>query len=193
MNVEYSGGASCSLCTPANSGWSAYPVHIHRVGGVLTSSSLWRSRNLWVELYPRVETFCAQRTHLVFFLSGGSRRRRSWDRFVFSNPVPCLARVRCTSGILVGETRVPLGRMRFTAFPTRPFSRRFSSDILRHPLSSKALHLLQKIMHLSEAGDHTAAIGALHEALIKQPAAKPYIDSLLGSEYLQTRQLTAAA
>jgi tetratricopeptide (TPR) repeat protein len=68
-----------------------------------------------------------------------------------------------------------------------------SSDILRHPLSGKARSLLQKIMHLSEAGDHVAAIGALREALVKQPRAEPYIDSLLGIEYLKTNQFATAA
>jgi tetratricopeptide (TPR) repeat protein len=67
-----------------------------------------------------------------------------------------------------------------------------SSDVLRHPLSEKELHLLQKIAHLAELGKHTAAIEALQEALLKHPSAKPYLDSMLGAEYLNTNQLAAA-
>ena len=68
-----------------------------------------------------------------------------------------------------------------------------SSDILRHPLSGKAKRLLEKIEHVAESGDHAGAISALREALVKQPAAEPYIQSLLGSEYLETRNFAEAA
>ena len=67
-----------------------------------------------------------------------------------------------------------------------------SSDVLRHPLSQKDLHFLQRIAHLSELGKHAAAIEALQEALVKHPAAEPYLDNMLGAEYLNTNQLEAA-
>ena len=67
-----------------------------------------------------------------------------------------------------------------------------SSDILRHPLSRRAVHLIQKAVHISQLGNHAAAIDALRDALVKQPEAEPYIESLLGMEYLETRQWEAA-
>ena len=67
-----------------------------------------------------------------------------------------------------------------------------SSDLLKHPLSRAALRLLRNAQHLAELGDHAAAIGALREALVKQPAAAPYIHNMLGGEYLRTHQFAAA-
>ena len=67
-----------------------------------------------------------------------------------------------------------------------------SSDLLKHPLSRTALRLLRNAKHLSEVGDHAAAIAALREALVKQPAAAAYVHNMLGAEYLETRQFAAA-
>lgn len=67
-----------------------------------------------------------------------------------------------------------------------------SSDLLKHPLSRAALRLLRNAQHLAELGDHAAAIAALREALVKQPAAAPYIHNMLGAEYLETHQFAAA-
>jgi Flp pilus assembly protein TadD len=67
-----------------------------------------------------------------------------------------------------------------------------SSDILRHPLTWKARRLLLKAMHHADAGNHPAAIQGLHEALAKDPSSAPYVDNLLGMEYMQTNQFTEA-
>jgi len=67
-----------------------------------------------------------------------------------------------------------------------------SSDVLGNPISSKALRMLQKAMHRAELGEHSAAIQALYDTLLKQPAAAPYVHGLLGIEYLETHQLAAA-
>jgi Flp pilus assembly protein TadD len=75
--------------------------------------------------------------------------------------------------------------------PTAPAGT-VSSDILRHPLSGRARHLLEKAMHIAELGQHGAAIEALRDALVKRPDAAPYIHSLLGIEYLETHQLAEA-
>jgi tetratricopeptide (TPR) repeat protein len=76
--------------------------------------------------------------------------------------------------------------------PVAPPAATVSSDVLRHPLSQKDLHFLQRIAHLSELGKHAAAIEALQAALVKHPAAEPYLDNMLGAEYLNTNQLEAA-
>ena len=60
-------------------------------------------------------------------------------------------------------------------FPPRPpaaTAGTVSSDILRHPLSSKALRMLEKALRLSGVGNHPAAIEALRDALVKQPPQK---------------------
>lgn len=67
-----------------------------------------------------------------------------------------------------------------------------SGDVLRHPLSGRALRLLQKARRIAKLGDHAAAIAVLREGLIRQPAATPYIENQLGAEYLETRQFASA-
>jgi Flp pilus assembly protein TadD len=67
-----------------------------------------------------------------------------------------------------------------------------STDMLRHPLTWKARRLLLKAMHHADLGNHPAAIHGLHEALAKDPSSAPYVDNLLGMEYMQTNQFTEA-
>lgn len=67
-----------------------------------------------------------------------------------------------------------------------------STDVLRHPLSSKARRLLDKAMHLTDLGNHTAAIEGLQEALAKYPSDAPYAHNLLGLEYIETGRFTDA-
>ena len=67
-----------------------------------------------------------------------------------------------------------------------------STDVLRHPLSSKARRLFEKAMHHAELGNHAAAIQGLREALAKDPSSAPYADNLLGLEYIETRRFTDA-
>jgi tetratricopeptide (TPR) repeat protein len=67
-----------------------------------------------------------------------------------------------------------------------------STDVLRHPLSSKARRLFEKAMHLAELGNHHGAIDGLRDALVKCPADAPYADNLLGLEYMEVQQYTEA-
>jgi Flp pilus assembly protein TadD len=71
-------------------------------------------------------------------------------------------------------------------------ARTVSAELLRYPLSGKALRMLQKALHSSETGDHAAAIQELQTTLIKCPGTGAYVYSLLGVEYLRTGQLPEA-
>jgi tetratricopeptide (TPR) repeat protein len=67
-----------------------------------------------------------------------------------------------------------------------------SSDVLRHPLTSKARQRLQKALHLAEIGEHPAAIKELRETLVKEPSSAPYAQNLLGVEYVENQQFDEA-
>lgn len=67
-----------------------------------------------------------------------------------------------------------------------------SSDVLRHPLSSRARRLFQKAMHFAELGNHHAAIANLRDAMVKYPADAAYGDNLLGLEYIEVQQYADA-
>jgi Flp pilus assembly protein TadD len=67
-----------------------------------------------------------------------------------------------------------------------------STDVLRHPLSSKARRLFEKAMHFAELGNHHAAIAGLRDALLKCPSDAPYAQNLLGLEYIEVQQYTEA-
>jgi Flp pilus assembly protein TadD len=67
-----------------------------------------------------------------------------------------------------------------------------SSDVLRHPLTSKARRHLQKALHLAGLGEHPAAIKELRETLVKEPSSAPYAQSLLGVEYVENQQFDEA-
>jgi len=67
-----------------------------------------------------------------------------------------------------------------------------STDVLRHPLSSKARRLFEKAMHDAEMGNHPAAIEGLREALVKCPSDAPYAHNLLGLEYIETSRFADA-
>jgi cytochrome c-type biogenesis protein CcmH/NrfG len=67
-----------------------------------------------------------------------------------------------------------------------------SAYALRHPISSKTRRMLTKALHLGEHGNDPAAIQLLLEALAKQASAAPYVDNLLGLEYLKTQQFAEA-
>ncbi|MDP9112409.1 MAG: tetratricopeptide repeat protein [Acidobacteriota bacterium] len=67
-----------------------------------------------------------------------------------------------------------------------------STDVLRHPLSSKARRLFEKAMHFADLGNHHAAITGLREALLKCPTDAPYAENLLGLEYIEARQYNEA-
>ena len=71
-------------------------------------------------------------------------------------------------------------------------ARTISAELLRYPLSAKALHMLQKALQTSEAGDHLGAVKQLQKTLAKCPGTDAYVDSLLGVEYLKTDQFPEA-
>ncbi len=67
-----------------------------------------------------------------------------------------------------------------------------SSDVLRHPLTSKARRRLEKALHLAQLGEHPAAIKELRETLVKEPSSAPYAQNLLGVEYAENYQFDEA-
>jgi len=67
-----------------------------------------------------------------------------------------------------------------------------SAYSLRHPISSKTRHMLTKAIHLADLGNDRASIQMLLEAVAQQPSAAPYVDNLLGLEYLKTQQYAEA-
>jgi Flp pilus assembly protein TadD len=67
-----------------------------------------------------------------------------------------------------------------------------SAELLRYPLSEKAVHMLQKAFQLSGAGDHGAAVKQLQRILDRCPKADAYVYSLLGVEYLKIGQISEA-
>jgi len=67
-----------------------------------------------------------------------------------------------------------------------------SSDMLRHPLTSKARRRLLKALHLSELGNHAAAIQELRETLLKEPSSAPYAENFLGVELVENQQFAEA-
>lgn len=71
-------------------------------------------------------------------------------------------------------------------------ARTISAELLRYPLSGKALHMLQKALQTSGAGDHSGAIEQLQKTLTKCPGSGAYVYSLLGVEYLKTGQIAEA-
>lgn len=69
---------------------------------------------------------------------------------------------------------------------------KISLELLRYPLSAKALHMLQEALQMSESGDHSGAVKQLQKTLAKCPDSAAYADSLIGVEYLKTSQIPEA-
>jgi tetratricopeptide (TPR) repeat protein len=67
-----------------------------------------------------------------------------------------------------------------------------SADLLRQPLSRKAKEILQKAQRAADAGDRARAIALLETASAKYPESNAWTQSMLGVEYLKTRQFDAA-
>jgi tetratricopeptide (TPR) repeat protein len=67
-----------------------------------------------------------------------------------------------------------------------------SADLLRQHLPSKARALLQKAQRAADAGDHAGAIELLESTLVRYPESAAWTQSMLGVEYLKTRQFDAA-
>lgn len=73
-----------------------------------------------------------------------------------------------------------------------PAPRTVSVELLRYPLSAKALYMLQKALQISDQGDHAGAVQQLQKTLSKFPGSGAYVYSLLGVEYLKTGQFSEA-
>jgi tetratricopeptide (TPR) repeat protein len=65
-------------------------------------------------------------------------------------------------------------------------------DILRHPITARVRKLLLSAMAKIDVGEDTPAIEQLQETLRKYPDSAPYVQNLLGVEYVRTDQLPAA-
>jgi Flp pilus assembly protein TadD len=78
------------------------------------------------------------------------------------------------------------------AVPTIAQAGTVSAELLRYPLSDKAVHMLQKAFQLSGAGEHAGAVKQLEKILDRCPEADAYVYSLLGVEYLKTGQISEA-
>jgi tetratricopeptide (TPR) repeat protein len=89
------------------------------------------------------------------------------------------------------ESRDSAGTDPRTPLPSAPGT--VSVDRLTHPLSSKALHMLQKADKASRDSAHDAAIRILKETLERYPSSAPYVHSMLGVEYAKMRQFQNAA
>jgi tetratricopeptide (TPR) repeat protein len=94
---------------------------------------------------------------------------------------PIASRFWSTAPVIIDPTSV---------HPERP--RTISAELLRYPLSGKALHMLQKALHKSEAGDHAGAVKQLQKTLGNFPDSGAYVYSLIGVEYLKTDQIPEA-
>jgi Tfp pilus assembly protein PilF len=62
-----------------------------------------------------------------------------------------------------------------------------SADRLQHPLTKKGARMIRAAQAYAESGDHSKAIEELKHAL-NEPSAVPYAHSILGTEYLKTRE-----
>jgi len=59
-------------------------------------------------------------------------------------------------------------------------------DVLRHPISAKARNMLLRAMAKIDSGEHEPAIAQLQETLRRYPDSAPYVQDLLGVEYVKT-------
>jgi tetratricopeptide (TPR) repeat protein len=122
----------------------------------------------------------------VVWLGGGP----AWGQLPYSNPYDA-SMGRSPFGFPGLGGREPLEAM--PSFPEPRMADRYrastiSTDMLRHPLSSKARRLFEKAMRLAELGNHQAAIAGLRDALAKCPSDAPYAHNLLGLEYIEVQQ-----
>jgi Flp pilus assembly protein TadD len=90
---------------------------------------------------------------------------------------------------MAAEDRDALNR--WPATVQRP-AQTVSADLLRHPISYKTRGKLQRAVNWMRLGKHQEAIHQLERTLATDPSSAPYVHSLLGFEYMQTDQFTAA-
>ena len=67
-----------------------------------------------------------------------------------------------------------------------------SADLLRHPILYKTRDMLQRAVDWMRLGKHQEAIHQMEHTLATDPSSAAYVLSLLGFEYMQTDQFTAA-
>ena len=67
-----------------------------------------------------------------------------------------------------------------------------STDLLRHPISSRTRRMLHRAIGWMRSGEHQKAIEQLEATLAKDPSSAAYVHSLLGYEFLRTERVTAA-
>ena len=67
-----------------------------------------------------------------------------------------------------------------------------SADLLRHPVSHRTRHMLERALDWMRSGKHQEAIQQLQHTLAADPSSAAYVHSLLGVEYMKTDQFTAA-
>jgi tetratricopeptide (TPR) repeat protein len=115
-----------------------------------------------------------------------------WGQFPFSDPYLADPGQTFEPDLWLDGTTDATGSFSGTSKPSEASSATVSADALRHPLSLKALRLLQKAMHPADIGNHRAAIQGLQEAVAKEPSVAPYAANFLGLEYLKTRQFAEA-
>lgn len=99
------------------------------------------------------------------------RRTLIWSFVLFALPLSA-------SHVQHGPSPVPRGTV--------------STELLRYPLSGKALQMLQKALQISNAGDHKGAAKQLEKTLTRCHGTGAYVYSLLGVEYLKTGQIPEA-
>jgi Flp pilus assembly protein TadD len=65
-------------------------------------------------------------------------------------------------------------------------------DVLRHPVTARVRKILLTAMARIDAGEDAPAIELLQQTLRKYPDSAPYVQNLLGAEYVRTDQFPAA-
>jgi tetratricopeptide (TPR) repeat protein len=97
-------------------------------------------------------------------------------------PLTATARLWSTTPVIIDSAPAPRQAQPST----------ISTELLRYPLSGKALNMLRKALQMSDKGDHTGAIRQLQRTLAQCPGTDAYVDSLIGVEYLKTEQISEA-
>jgi hypothetical protein len=94
---------------------------------------------------------------------------------------------------LAGQNQAALGPSRSALIePAEKPLPIVSADLLRHPISFRTHRRLQRALDWMRPGDHQKAIQQLEVTLAKDPSSAAYVHSLLGYEFMQTEQVTAA-
>ena len=94
-----------------------------------------------------------------------------------------------------GQTRIePSVRAEANAENTGAWTPRqtISVELLKQPLSRNAKNLLGKAQQAAQLGDYTKAIALLRSVHTKYPETDAWTQSMLGVEYLRTRQYAEA-